>query len=288
MIAIPTRAIRGGRPGSCDDREPALRLILSRRLAGPRSDAGGAKGRASEGSIVKRTPRQREIEPDSPADRFPSTQVTLLTRLVRSGPEQLRQAHRHIMGVYAEPLAAYVAQSRYRDLGEPVELVSGFFADRLGREAFLESWLDSAQPLRLWLIGAFRNYCRERIRERARWRRRIRRSESSDREDRTAEHVFNQRAAVAVVRRALMIAEDECQRDGLEEHWRVFTLRRLRDRSPREVASQVGVSEQRVVVMERTAASRLREAIRGLLAWDGGGPEEIELEIHALKEALRP
>ncbi len=237
---------------------------------------------------MDQAPLRHEIEPDSPADRFPTTQVTLLSRLARSGPDQLQQAHRHIMAVYAEPLAAYVGTSRFRDLGEPVELVSGFFADRLGKEQFLATWLDSAQPLRLWLIGAFRNYCRERIRERARWRRRAFRATESEVEERTAEHLFNQHAAVAVVRRALVIAEDGCERDDLREHWRVFTLRRLRDRSIRDVAASTGFSESRVVVMERTAANRVRDAIRGLLAWDGGSPTEIELEIQALKESLRP
>jgi DNA-directed RNA polymerase specialized sigma24 family protein len=231
---------------------------------------------------------RQHIEPESPADQFPTTQVTLLVRLVRSGDEQLQQAHRHIMAVYADPLAAYVATSRFRDLGEPVELVSGFFADRLGRETFLGSWLDSGQPLRLWLIGAFRNYCRERVRERARWRRNACRGSINERDERTAEHVFNQRAAIAVVRRALLMAEDDCEVNGLKDHWRVFTLRRLRDRSIREVATLTGISEQRVVVMERTAASHVREAIRGLLSWDGDDDANVEQEIQALKEALRP
>lgn len=237
---------------------------------------------------MTQAPDRHHIEPDSPADEFPTTQVTLLVQLVRSGAEQRQQAHRHIMAVYADPLAAYVASSRFRDLGEPVELVSGFFADRLGRESFLDSWLDSGQPLRLWLIGAFRNYCRERVRERAKWRRNACRASVSERDDRTAEHVFHQRAAIAVVRRALLIAEDDCEANDLTDHWRVFTLRRLRDRSIREVATLTGISEQRVVVMERTAANRVREAIRGLLSWDSDKDADVAQEIEALKEALRP
>ena len=67
-------------------------------------------------------------------DVFPVTQRTWLGRALVRGHEGLSEANHHIMDVYAQPLKVYYLGSSFRTLGEPDDVVQGFFADRLARE----------------------------------------------------------------------------------------------------------------------------------------------------------
>jgi len=217
---------------------------------------------------------------------FPTTASTWLGENLRRGPEGVAEARRHIMEVYAAPLKAYLSKSAFRDLDDPDAVVDGFFADRLAAERFLHEWLRVGAPLRCWLIGAFRNYIREQLEQRRRWRRALKAAAKREL-DGPPEAEFNRLVALEILRIALRNAEAACEREGLGEHWRLFQLRRAQGWSLSCVGREFGVDERRAAVMERTAKNKLRYALRDLAGWDAGGREQIDAEIRALAEAVR-
>ena len=96
-----------------------------------------------------------------PVDHFPSThatwigtQLTIIEGATPDGPAA-RTAHRsvatYLMERYREPLRAYVVGSALRELGEPDELVAGFFAHMLATPDSLLRWRTSGLQLRRWL-----------------------------------------------------------------------------------------------------------------------------------------
>ena len=95
-------------------------------------------------------------------DHFPSThatwigtQLTIIDGAAPDGPAA-RTAHRsvatYLMERYREPLRAYVVGSALRELGEPDELVAGFFAHMLATPDSLLRWRTSGLQLRRWLM----------------------------------------------------------------------------------------------------------------------------------------
>jgi DNA-directed RNA polymerase specialized sigma24 family protein len=194
------------------------------------------------------------------------------------------------MTVYARPLQVYLAGSSFRRLGEPDEIVEGFFADRLGRDRFLHDWLESGRRLRHWLIRAFKNYLHEWIRAAKRQQRPpdLDRYDDAARESDVddAEALFHREAALAIVREAFRLAEDDCRCADLDIHWRVFVRHHLDGLDYRAIESELNVTAARAKVMARTVANRLRARLRETIAWSGAQEGEIDLEIQELREAL--
>jgi DNA-directed RNA polymerase specialized sigma24 family protein len=223
-------------------------------------------------------------------DVFPTTQATRIGTLLAAGPQGRLAAGRHVMVVYAHPLEVYLTGSSFRRLGEAPELVEGFFADRLGRERFLEDWLGSGRRLRHWLIRAFKNYLHEQIRAEKRQRRPAERDRYEapplDLDADDAEALFHREAAVGIVREAFRLAEQDCSADDLEAHWRVFVRHHLDGLDYRALESELNVPAARAKVMARTAANRFRARLREAIAWGGAQEQEIDLEIQALMESL--
>lgn len=67
-------------------------------------------------------------------------------------------ANAYVMERYAGPLAVFVRGSSLARLGEPEELVNGFFASRLSDAAFLDGWSRSGMRLRRWLMNGILFY----------------------------------------------------------------------------------------------------------------------------------
>ena len=76
----------------------------------------------------------------SSSDPFPPTHRTWLDRHLAAGDGERLEVVRHVMEVYAGPLEAYLRHSRFRDVEDPVEVVHGFFVDRLERSDYLARW----------------------------------------------------------------------------------------------------------------------------------------------------
>ncbi|MBN8644887.1 MAG: hypothetical protein J0L61_06540 [Planctomycetes bacterium] len=227
---------------------------------------------------------QRQKAPFRTRDVFPTT-VAWLSNRVLEGTRGLDDANRHIMHLYAQPLKVYFLGCTLRWLGEPDDIVQGFFADRLSRPEFLSKWVASRRPLRFWLIVGFKHYLLESARALQRDRRAgpLGAADSDDVGEADPK-VFDREYAVSVVREATRRAEQSCEKDGLSEHWKVFTEHHVDSRPYEEIAPRLNIDRARCAVMARTAATRFKNELRALVAWEGATEEQIDREIRSLLE----
>lgn len=230
------------------------------------------------------------LAPSPRPDHFPPTLRTWLCGVVGQGDGGAKEAARHVMEVYAWPLSVYYRGSTFRWLGEPDDVVRGFFADRLGREEFFERWLDSGRRLRHWLIVAFKHYLYETSRSRRRDGRiaggsAIEDSSSPDSRDEALDGFWRETAR-SVVAVAMERAEASCAADGLREHWEVFRRHMVDGASYAQIEVEQGVPATRAAVMARTAGNRFRSALRDSVAWPGASEADVVAEIASLMEDL--
>lgn len=217
-------------------------------------------------------------------EAFPETRRTWMGRLLQDG--ELNEARRHIMDAYAWPLRVYCRGCSLRWVGDPDDLVRGFFADRLSRPAFLHRWLESNRPLRFWLIVGFKHYMLERARSARRAADREKALEL-DAEGSRIDQEFERACAVQLVRHALQRTEAACARNGLADHWNIFDLYHLRDVPLEQIAADKNIAVSRAATMKRTAVNRFRATLRELLSWNGADQHQIDTEIQALRGGLR-
>ena len=221
----------------------------------------------------------------STSDVFPNTLNTWIGEALDRGGQGRLDVNAHLMQTYAWPLRVYFLGTSWRWLGEPDDIVNGFFANRLGRDDFLQQWRDSGLRLRRWLMNAFCFYLREE------WNRRRRRRPSGELDDEPLtfsgdpEQVFDRAAVVAFVSRAVGQAAEACAGEGLEDHWRIFVRHHVDGIPFGEMAGEFGVDAARAAVMARTATRKFNTALRAVLARDGVAREDIDREIHLLLEA---
>lgn len=217
-------------------------------------------------------------------DVFPPTMSTWIAQRMGDGVEGRAEVNRHIMAVYEWPLRVYFMGSSERWLGEPEDVVGGFFADRLGRPEFLQDWRSSGMRLRRWLMNAFCFYLLELRRARAR----DRRAGELDHEpvvfQGSPETAVDRAFKVSLVREALRLAQETCEDSGLADHWNIFVSHYLTGRDYADISVEFGVSPERAAVMARTAARKFRGSIRELLAGDGTPDQDVDQEILALVE----
>jgi hypothetical protein len=193
------------------------------------------------------------------------------------------QINGHIMAVYRWPLRVYFMGTRDRWLGEPEDVVDGFFADRLARANFVPDWRKSGLKLRHWLINAFCFYLREM--KRARQRNAHEELPAVDEPAVSADelHQLDREYIASVVREALAQAEGECERQGLGQHWRVFSLHFTQERPYDQFVNDLGIDAARAVVMARTAKKKFQAAIREIVARDSQAGD-VDQEIRSLLE----
>lgn len=217
-----------------------------------------------------------------PTNVFPLTAATWLGAQVRqAGAASRERARTHVMSVYFDPLIIYVKGSSFRALGDPEELVAGFFSDRLQRDDYLQKWLEAGVPLRAWLIRGLKYYCMERIRA---GKRDAAAPLPDDHHDDASGpgSDFRREVARALVREAMAQTAAELEARGMGEHWQIFRLHHLDNVPYASIAQSTGLTEDRAAVMGRTAARRLRTRLRDTCAWPGATTEQIDKEILAL------
>lgn len=221
-------------------------------------------------------------------DVFPSTQRTWIdVALDRTGEGRLAVNH-HIMSVYAHPLRVYCLGTAARWLGEPEDVVAGFFADRLSRDGFLDDWQRSGLRLRRWLMNAFSFYLAEEQRRRRRDRRwaelQADPESGSDEPERLMDRAFGE----SIVVQAMQMAQCACAAQGLGSHWGIFVRHAYAGERYDAIAADMRLSPARAAVMARTAARHFRRAIRDLLQSDGATERDVDDEIRMLLEAIQP
>ncbi len=218
------------------------------------------------------------------ADVFPSTMRTWIDQALDRDDAGRLEVNRHIMQTYEWPLKVYYRGTNSRWLGEPEDVVAGFFAARLERPDFLPSWRKSGMRLRRWLMNGFCYYLMELRREKQ--RREAPLEDANEPVTFTGDpHAEIDRAAVvAFVRQALEVAAAQCAQEDLSDHWQVF-LRHHHDNVPfQQIGGEFGVDAARAAVMARTAGRKFRTALRNVLERDGVKPQDIDAEIQALLE----
>lgn len=220
------------------------------------------------------------------SDAFPSTRHTWIGKHMREGDSGRQEVLTHLMEVYAQPLAIYCRGCSLRWLGDADDLVRGFFADRLTREAFLDRWLESNRPLRAWLIVGFKHFLYEQARRQRRDQAESIASEL-DHQGTQADQAFDREYARRLVASALCATQEACNGDGLDEHWDVFKAHHVDGLDYESIHQRFGVDPKRSAVMSRTMRERFKAALREAVAWEGARDDEIDGEIQSLMEALR-
>jgi len=231
-----------------------------------------------------------------PLHDFPSTHQTWIseTLFVARGDGADARAARdrvnaHVMQRYFEPLQAYVRSSRFARLDEPADLVNAFFASRLARADYLESWLASGLPLRRWLANGLLLSLRERVRADA--RRTAREAEAALPAD--ASHDVDAVAALerawaeGLVQAAVKEVSDALATEGRAQAWTVFRRRAVDGITYAALQGETGLAVNALEAMVKLVSRRLRTAIESNLRAEGVRESEIELQaIDALRLAL--
>lgn len=214
-------------------------------------------------------------------DVFPATMSTWIGDQLRAGDEGRSQVNHHIMAVYYTPIRTYFLGTGDRWLGEPDEIVQGFFADRLDRDRFFADWQRSGMPLRRWLVNAFCFYLKEMRRRRWRDGRAGALVEDPVTFSGDPEAAVDRAFVVSVVQRALEATADQCISDGLSEHWQIFDAHFCRGRPYALICEEFGVDRARAAVMARTATRKFRVVLRDLLSRDGDS-DDLDSQIKSL------
>jgi len=216
-------------------------------------------------------------------DVFPLTRGTWILHCIGNGDIGRRDLNNHVMAVYLWPLSIYFRGTRDRYLGDPDEVVQGFFASRLAKDEFFIDWKRSGKKLRHWLINGFCFYLKELHREK------IRHDRGGGAE--MPEPVFEEAAAAremdsaflrGIVRKAMIEAAQTCEAQGLVDHFRIFEAHFYNDRPYETIAVQFGVDPTRAAVMARTAKRKFQTALRDLFVRDGADPERVDEEMGGL------
>lgn len=236
------------------------------------------KGRR-DGSAIDRLAISMSDSP--PAELFePTPRTAVIEMLDGRRPEDVRA---FLMSHYYEPLAAYISAVDRGVLGEPRDVIGGFFADRLDRPEWLERWRESGLRLRKWLVNGLHFYCREQQRRR---RRDATVDLVSENIPPSIDTVVERAYATATVRRATEMASAACAHEGYTEHWACFMRHHMGDATYEQLAAETTHTPGQVANMVRTAARRFRSALGELLLRDGADPADLDLEIGQLLSTL--
>ena len=228
-----------------------------------------------------------------PVDHFPSTHATWIDAQLTiidgadgapAGMTAHRALARYLMERYREPLRAYVVGSALRELGEPDELVSGFFAHLLGTPDSMMRWRTSGLQLRRWLMHGMAFHGRTLRKDAARNRERgsldaLAAAGAEPQDDHDGVHAFDRAWALALVNEAHRIAHEECVQRGLLDEYEVFRLHVSEGLPYAVIAPRTGRTEQQCANATRKLGGMLREAVRELLRGEGVPGGELDAMV---------
>ncbi|MCB9844504.1 MAG: hypothetical protein H6811_00755 [Phycisphaeraceae bacterium] len=218
-------------------------------------------------------------------DVFPATMSTWIGHRLLEGAGGRAEVNRHVMAVYGRPLRTYFLGCSERWLGEPDEVVHGFFADRLARPGFFDDWRESGLSLRRWLVNGLCFYMKELRRRRQRDARAGAMLDDPVTFSGDPERTVDREFVVEVVQRALDQGRVFCADAGLSEHWAIFEAHYARQLEYADIAPQFGVSTARAAVMARTASKHFKSALRELIGRDTP-TGDVDIEIRDLVRSI--
>lgn len=226
-------------------------------------------------------------------DHFPRTPRTVVFESLDEG--RAHEVVGGLMALYAEPLEIYFAATSFRGLGEPRDIVAGFFSSRMAQPRWLADWRARHEidqiPLRRWLLTSLNFYLHEEVRRRDR-----------DRRDGTvaadfgtaptappsAERAFERESARSIVGLALERTREACAAAGQARHLEVFMRHFMHQVPYEQLARELAASEGQCAGMSRTVAAKLRRELAAILLEEGVEPDRLNEEIARLLEVLGP
>jgi DNA-directed RNA polymerase specialized sigma24 family protein len=241
-----------------------------------------------------------------PVDHFPSThatwidaQLTIAERSRAAGDaagevNAIDALRRHLMERYHAALRAYVCGGSLRRLGEPDELVGGFFVDRACKPGFLMQWRASGLPLRRWMMTGINLYGKSIIRQRSRDRLRtsvewgggeddgsIAGTEefTAESDELNAEQAFERAWSRTILKTALARVHAELDARGRLDDFAAFRRHAVEGEPYDSIAADLGRTVQQVSVANRAVLDRLRTEVREVLRDEGITEAEIEAAI---------
>ncbi len=254
-------------------------------------------------------------------DHFPSTHATWIDAQLtiieeaggaHAGPAGSPRAtgarealRRHLWERYHAPLRAYVHGGSLRRAGDPDELVTGFFADRVTSDDFLPAWRRSTMPLRRWMMNGMGFYARGVVRDRMRDRLRpftdlapsqpagepaASSADAQDAllptDDRTAEDAFERAWAIAVLDAAHTQAHAELADEGRLDEYEVFRRRVIEGEGYDAIGPSVGMSAQQCAGATRLVSQRMAAAVREVLRAEGVRESELDATVTEVQRAV--
>lgn len=236
---------------------------------------------------------------------FPTTHATWLETILiddramsdtqnsdtASAAKRAQQARFHVMERYAAPLEVFVKGSSLARLGEPSELVNGFFAARLSDANYLRAWPASGMRFRRWLMNGMLFYGQGLARDRARAAARGTTVAAEELDLRAgtasaAEEDFERAWALAVVREATTRVEAQLLDEGRAVEFAIFRRHAIDGQPYAAFAGEVGRTPQQCAGATRLVAQRVRTVLAEVLCEEGVPEAELDDEIARVRGVL--
>ncbi len=216
--------------------------------------------------------------------RFPSTAWDLLA----GGPSEAEYSA--LAARYWRPVYRFIRTAWRRPVEEAKDLTQEFFAS-----VFDKDFLGSADPargnFRKFLLGALRNFLRNRERDAAALKRGGGRAsvpidllpeDEADPDALPPETAFDRAWAGELLRRAVDRLKAALEGAGRPERFAAFRRHELEGASYREVAAELGLSEREVSSHLISAGRELRRICTELVRETVRNPAEVEAELAEL------
>ena len=224
----------------------------------------------------------------SKIDHFPTTQQTWIFDRLAEGAGGGAALREHVMERYREPLLVYVRGSTLRALGEPDELVHGFFAHFLAHHDSLVRWAESGTRLRRWMMNGLVLHARGLRRDAARNRETGSIESIAARAscEPRAQDAFEASWARSLLADAATAVQSELVSEDRVNAWDVFAQHIIDGRAYADCCPPLGYTVDEGRTVTRMVSIRIRRTLRELLLQEGTPEVEIAAELRALEGLL--
>jgi hypothetical protein len=213
---------------------------------------------------------------------FPSTERCLLLTMLQGTGHQHEDLFQRLVLRYLDPLVTYARGSSLRLIADPIDLVQGYFAERLSRAGCLSRWAESGMPLRRWLVNGLHLYARD-------WRRRHHsRALPIDACEPASEHVPAAEAAWAraLIRESCDRVEAELCSSGHPLAWDLFRMHFIDGIPYSQLTARFGMTPAAMAESSRRVSALLRTTVRMLLVREGVAMSDIDREILGMLQSM--
>jgi len=221
-------------------------------------------------------------------DHFPTTQQTWILDRLAEGDRGAPALREHLMERYREPLLIYVRGSTLRTLGEPDELVHGFFVQFFSRADALTRWAESGTRLRRWMMNGLVLHARGIRRDAGRNRETagLDAAAAAAASQPTAEEAFEAAWARSLLSDAATAVQAELVSEARSAAWEVVARHIIQGQSYAECCPPIGFTVDDGRTVTRMVSIRIRRTLRELLLQEGTPEGEIAAELAMLEELL--